>query len=148
MPNISQSKDNQAMKFGQLIEYNKRNSFLQKLCRKWDKENSSRSLFIFWKSLIWGKSKWSAAQFRYISTVLSLPYNKNKLYETLDYWSRDMLNFHCSEKGPGLVSPPHFVYDFSRKMFLMLHSINWLNFIVLLALLLEILGNMCITIVC
>ena len=24
----------------------------------------------------------------------------------------------------GLVSPPHFVYDFSRKMFLMLHAIN------------------------
>ena len=33
-PNISQSKGNQTMKFGQLIEYNKRNIFLQKLCRK------------------------------------------------------------------------------------------------------------------
>ena len=29
-PNISQSKGNQKMKFGQLIEYNKRNIFLQK----------------------------------------------------------------------------------------------------------------------
>ena len=28
LPNISQSKDNQTMKFGQLIEYNKRNIFL------------------------------------------------------------------------------------------------------------------------
>ena len=28
MPNISQSKGNQAMKFGQLIVYNKRNIFL------------------------------------------------------------------------------------------------------------------------
>ena len=28
-----------------------------------------------------------------------------------------MLNFNFSEKGLGLVSPPHFVYDFSRKMF-------------------------------
>ena len=35
-----------------------------------------------------------------------------------------MLNFHIPEKDPGLVSPPHFVYDFSRKMFLMLHSIT------------------------
>ena len=34
LPNISQSKGNQTMKFGQLIEYNKRNSFFQKLCRK------------------------------------------------------------------------------------------------------------------
>ena len=32
LPNISQSKDKQTMKFGQLIEYNKRNIFLQKLC--------------------------------------------------------------------------------------------------------------------
>ena len=33
LPNISQSKGNLTMKFGQLIEYNKRNIFLQKLCR-------------------------------------------------------------------------------------------------------------------
>ena len=31
---ISQTKGNQTMKFGQLIEYNKGNIFLQKLCRK------------------------------------------------------------------------------------------------------------------
>ena len=30
LPNISRSKGNQAMKFGQVIEYNKRNIFLQK----------------------------------------------------------------------------------------------------------------------
>ena len=34
LPNISQSKGNQTMKFGQLIEHKKRNIFLQKLCRK------------------------------------------------------------------------------------------------------------------
>ena len=34
LPNISQSKGNQTMKLGQLIEYSKRNIFLQKLCRK------------------------------------------------------------------------------------------------------------------
>ena len=32
--NISQSKGNQAMKFGQLTEHNKKNIFLQKLCGK------------------------------------------------------------------------------------------------------------------
>ena len=31
LSNISRNKGNQAMKFGQLIEYNKRNTFLQKL---------------------------------------------------------------------------------------------------------------------
>ena len=33
LPNISQSKSNQTMKIGQLIEFNKRNIFLQKLFR-------------------------------------------------------------------------------------------------------------------
>ena len=43
----------------------------------------------------------------------------------MDYWSKDMLNFDFSEKGLELVSSSHFVYDFLRKMFLMLYSINW-----------------------
>ena len=47
LPNISQSKGNQTMKFGQLMEYKKSNIFLQKLCKKWGKETSSRPLFIF-----------------------------------------------------------------------------------------------------
>ena len=34
LPNISQSKGNQTIKFGQLIEYKKRNIFLQKLYGK------------------------------------------------------------------------------------------------------------------
>ena len=34
LPNTSQNKDNQTMKFGQLMEYNKINYFLQKLCGK------------------------------------------------------------------------------------------------------------------
>ena len=60
LPNISQSKGNKTMKFGHLIEYNKRNIFLQKLYGKWGRETSSRSLSIFLRSLIWGESKWSA----------------------------------------------------------------------------------------
>ena len=35
-----------------------------------------------------------------------------------------MLNFDFSEKGLELVSPPHSVNDFSRKMFIMLQSTN------------------------
>ena len=34
LPNTSQIKGKQTMKFGQLIDYNKRNIFLQKLCGK------------------------------------------------------------------------------------------------------------------
>ena len=73
------------------------------------------------KKIVWGKSKWSGAQFQYLLIVLNLAYNKNKPYKTLDYWSRDMLNFDFLEKG---------LYDFLRKMFVMLYSINWPNFIV------------------
>ena len=34
------------IKFGQLIDYNKKNIFPQKFCGKWSKETSSRPLFI------------------------------------------------------------------------------------------------------
>ena len=58
-PNISKSSW-KAMKFGQLIEYNTRNIFLQKLWGTWGRATSSRPLLIFWKSLIWDESNWSA----------------------------------------------------------------------------------------
>ena len=51
LSNISQSKGKQTMKFGQLIEYNKINISLQNVCQKRTRETSSRSLFIFRKSL-------------------------------------------------------------------------------------------------
>ena len=34
LPNMSSRKDNWTVKFGQLIEYNMRNIFLEKLCSK------------------------------------------------------------------------------------------------------------------
>ena len=89
-----------------------------------------------------GKSKWSAAWFYYILIALKLAYNRNKLLKTLDYWSWDMLNFNFLEKGLGIVSPADFAHDFSAKIFLILYSINWLNFSFWLPLLLEILDNM------
>ena len=59
-----------------------------------------------------------------------------------------MFNFGFLGKGLGIISPPHFVYDFSTKTYLMLYSFNWPNLIVWLALLIEILGKMCIAIAC
>ena len=101
MLNISRIEGNQTNKFGQLTEYPKRNS-------------PDRFLF-FLKSFILGKSKWSTAWFHYISIALKLAYNRNKLFKTLHYWSRDMLNFGFLDKGLGIISPAHFVYDFSTK---------------------------------
>ena len=51
LPNISRSKCNQGMKFAQLIKYRVRNIFLQKSCRKWGRETSFRSHFVFFKAL-------------------------------------------------------------------------------------------------
>ena len=42
LPNTSRSKDNQTMKFGQLIEYNKRETFVEKSYTKCDEETIPR----------------------------------------------------------------------------------------------------------
>ena len=54
--------------------------------------------------------------------------------------------FKKAKRGLELVSLPHFLCDFSRKIFLVLCSVKWSNFIAWLLLVLEILGNMCILI--
>ena len=117
MHNISRIKGNQAMKFGLLIEYYKRNIFLQKSCRKWGKETSSRRLFVFSKSFVWCESNWSAAWFHYILIALKLAYNKNKFHKTWDRWSRDILNLDFLEKGLGIVPSPHLCMNFQQKCF-------------------------------
>ena len=48
LPNISRIKDNQPMKFGQVIDYSCRNNFLQISCRKWGRE-ASLDLVLFSK---------------------------------------------------------------------------------------------------
>ena len=45
LPNIWRSKDNQTMKFGQLIEYNMRNVFLEKSYKKCIGETSPRPFY-------------------------------------------------------------------------------------------------------
>ena len=44
LPNMSRSKDNQTMKFGQLIEYNMRNIFVEKSYTKCGGETIPRPL--------------------------------------------------------------------------------------------------------
>ena len=70
------------------------------------------------------------------SLVLMYFYSSQLGIKTLDYRSRDMLNFDFLEKSLEIVSLPHFVYDFSRKMFLTSYSVNWSNFIIWFSLLL------------
>ena len=119
------------MKFGQLIEYNKINIFLQKSSRKkaW---RLVPDLLLFFKKVL------------YVVKA-----SKNKLHKALDYyWSRDMLNFDFLEKGLGIIFQYILcIWFFKKNIF---HVIfYWLTkIIVLLSLLLGILGNKCIGIVC
>ena len=67
-PNISQSKGNQTMKFGQSIDYNKRNIFLQSYAEN-EAGGLVPDLFLFFKkSLVRGESKWSAAISKYFDS--------------------------------------------------------------------------------
>ena len=65
--------------------------------------------------------------------------NENNLSETLDCWSSQRYaqllekDLDFLEKGLGLVSPPYFVYDISKKIPIILYctswNIGWLNVI-------------------
>ena len=52
------------------------------------------------------------------------------------------------KRGLELVSLPHFRHHSWRKIFFLLYSINWSNFVVWLSILCKVLGNICIAIAC
>ena len=56
-----------------------------------------------------------------MSIAFGLTYDENKLHKTKLMIQRCVLDSDSSEKGLGIVYPTHFVYDFSREMFLMLY---------------------------
>ena len=87
LPNISQSKGNQTVNFDQLTEYNKRNIFLQKLCGKWFRETSSRSLSLKKLNVWWKQVVRSLVSIYLVSIALNLTCNNSKLYKTLYYVS-------------------------------------------------------------
>ena len=124
LSNNSRITGNQTIKFGQLIEYNIKNIFLEKSFKKCRGElfpdpflKTQNCAYLPINSLI--ISKLSCRPLAFTS------------YE-------DFLKTRRLE----LVSLPHFRHDFQRKIFLLLYSTNWPNFIVWLSLLREILGNM------
>ena len=126
MPNVSRSKGNQTMKFDKLIECNIRNIFLEKSYSHSGGETSPRSFSNQIKiAPVSGSMIWNFIQFVFI------------VWQVGGY--RNTLK---------LVSLPHFLHNFRRKIFLLLYYINWPNSIFWLSLLCEIFGNMCIAIIC
>ena len=77
-----------------------------------------RNCFILWycdfltRWEILHRENWKFPESRFVDL------NPANCIKWLDYWSRDLINFNFSEMGLGLVSPPRFVHDFLRKMFL------------------------------
>ena len=84
-----------------------------------------------------------------------LLYGKLRAIEIYWNWAVDRLLspyiklfFKKIKRGLELVILPRFSHHFWRKIFFLLCSINWPDFIVWLPLLCEILGNICIRINC
>ena len=146
--NISRNKGNQIMKFGQLIKCNMRKIFFEKSYRKCCGETIPRH---FYK-----KPKLSISLNKSSKILHSLFLLYGKLTAIKIYWKyvadHLVLNhiklFQKTKRTVKLVPLPHFLHDFWRQILLLLYSTNLLNFIVRLTLLREILGNMCIVIVC
>ena len=135
LPNISRSKCNQTMKFGQLIKYN-RNIFLKKSSIKYNGEANPRP---FDK-----KSK--------LSIYLDKCYKFVEVYQNilkLRCWPLASILYFLQNKKRFETSLPALSWhDFWRKIFLTLYSIGWPNCIAWLLLLLELLDDMSVVIIC
>ena len=93
---------------------------------------------------LFSKKLYTRQKNQVVSTLFLIHFGRPRVWHIIKTkWSEI-----CSILSLGLASRPHFLYNFSRKIFLMLHSIYWPHFIVWLFLLFEILGIMCIEIIC
>ena len=135
LPDISKSKANQPMKTRQLSW---EIFFFEKPCRKWAREISSRPFLFFIKAL-YMRQKQVFSSLIWIN-FCSPPFGHTIKVNCIKFRSVDP---HVCTTSFSVT----FVYDFSKKLLLMLYSINWPNVIVWLPWLLEILRNTWIVII-
>ena len=135
------------MKTGQLLDYNLISIFLENHTQNVVEEPfpypflKNQNWAYFWINIL------KFYMYIYIFCLASwglLKVIETKLQTTCFTWYKAFLK---NKRGLELVFLPHFLRNFGRKIFL-LYSITWPNFNVWLPLLREILGNMCIAIVC
>ena len=138
MPNISRSKDNQTIKFDQLIECNMKSNFLEKSYTECGRETSSGPFSEKLKLSISLDQYlvWSFIQFVFIAWQVEGCQNLFKLSFLL---SPCIKLFKKIKSSLELVILPYFSHNFWRKVFLWLYSVNLPNFNVWLPLLSEIL---------
>ena len=130
------------MKFGKLIEYNMINIFLEKLYAKSSGETIPR---LFLKNQNLWINKFNTICFYCMASWGMWKYIETKLQIRCFKLIKIFLK---RERSLELVSLPHFLHAFWRKMFITLYFINWSNFIAWLPLFHNILGNICIVTVC
>ena len=79
LPNISGSENNQTMKFGQLLEYNMRNIFLEKSYTKYNGETIPRTLLVYNLGVIEHLASWDIFRLRSITRFWLRKFRENKL---------------------------------------------------------------------
>ena len=117
------------MKFSQVIEYDKRNIFLQKSCRKWNRKTSYR-LLLFKEA--WYEVKASGLQLSFNMFWQSSTWHTIKTSYTLSSCMNidpEICSILVFRKGSGNSISIAFCVWFKKKKFLVLHSINWPNII-------------------
>ena len=139
--NISWSKSNQTMKFDQVIEYNMRNTFLERSYTKC-REIEKLLPHLFLKSQIWAYLWINSLKFFkacFYCMFLQLVFTWNILkqsYKPLAFTSSK--TFLKNKERSGTSLPVSFFVWFLKINIFLLYSINWPNFIAWLHLLCEI----------
>ena len=100
-----------------------------------------------WAYLWINSLKFYTVCFYYMASWWLSKYIETKLHSTCFHLILRFFKTYI-KRGLELVSLSHFLHNLWRKIFLLLYSINWPNFIVWLPLLCKILGNMCIEFFC
>ena len=132
MPNISRRKGNQAITFGQLIEYNKRNMFLEKSPSKCLGVASPKPFHIkskFGISLKRQSEMFYGLFLLYVQVVVYQNILKLKCWPLAFTLNKVKKKKKRKKRGLDIFTYYHFLHDFWRKIFLTFYSINWLNFI-------------------
>ena len=120
LPNISRSKSNKAIKFGQLNRIEQQKYFSPKIGWKTSHGDQCQTSICFFEKALY-EVKVSDLQLNF--NINRQPSTRRTVKDCIKLY-RDMVNFEYLAKGLGIVSPPHFVYVFSKKLFLMLYSIK------------------------
>ena len=126
MPNISKSKGNQTMKFGQIVKY-----IVQIFFSKKHTQHLVEKLVLdsFLKNQNWAYLWINSLNFYTVCFYCRSKSRTTKIF--LPHFNFYLIqSFFKTKRGLKLFSLPHFLYEFWKKIFLKLHSGNWWNWIV------------------